>query len=205
MEGTKTVPKNEMAIIIGKADWDTLLPQLLAYTRWKLKELTWRGSKSGTIPGSKEPMDFIQEAIMKALHGQRLWVQERVDLLTFLKGIISSDINNLVEKSENKLEIRATLAEEETNAFTVDISGLESDPVSPFYGSPYIHYEQKETRDRILSKLQEDKIAYAVVRLVIDEGIDRPKQIAERLNIDIKDVFNAKKRLRRLRQDIIEE
>ena len=90
-------------------DWEDLYKRLLLVAAYKLKRLSWRGLRSGAIPGGKTADDFVQDAIVKAIEGRRLWKQHECSLFQHLSGIISGDINHLVMSTENK---RTVLAEE---------------------------------------------------------------------------------------------
>lgn len=176
---------------LTEADWDELLPKLIGYARLRMKGLTWRGSYNGEVPGGWEAEDFVREAVRKALDGTRNW-PEKQTLLDFLKGIISSEVSQRVEAYENVHGRRATTNAAEVDSATIDISGIADD----FRQSATVAVEWTERRALILAQL-DDSIDRDIVTLIIDEGLDRPQEIAERLGIPIEAVYNARKRLRR--------
>lgn len=182
---------------IEEADWDELTPRLIAYTRLRLKGLPWRGNPAGVIPGGWEVEDFIQSAIGKALTGMRKWDGEQ-DLLEFLKGIISSEVSSRFGRLENRRERRATTVFVEKDAYTIDISTVVDDSL---VASPRF-FEDSESREKVLALMQ-DPIDREILRLVIDEGMDRPREIAGKLNITVQDFWNRKKRLRRRRNELL--
>ena len=77
-----------------------------------MRRLTWRGAyvaRGGSVPGGYEPYDFTLDAIDKAMDGTRPWNREKYKTLeSFLRSIIDSDINHLVESVDTRTKtIRA--------------------------------------------------------------------------------------------------
>lgn len=111
--------------------------------------------------------------------GQRNW-DGTASFLSFLMGVVSSEISNLANGSENKKTVRGIPQVE--GSFTHSTTNLD-------------HYFETE-RSLILQELQNDTVCYDIAKLIIDHYINRPRKIPEVLNIGIKDIYNAKKRLR---------
>jgi hypothetical protein len=83
-------------------DWNDLYPRLLLVAEGKLNRLIWRGTRFGPIPGGQTSHDFVQTAIEKTKRGIRRWNPE-VSIFQHLAGIILSDINHLVNSTENQI------------------------------------------------------------------------------------------------------
>ena len=90
--------------------WKELSERLTLYADHKLMRLRWRGAKlsrGGTVPGGIEAGDLAAEAIVDWINGKRNWNREAVsDLWCFLRGIVDSKVNHLVESIENKITRR---------------------------------------------------------------------------------------------------
>ena len=95
---------------MGEEELAELLSLLTDYTYCKFIHLRWRGlslKRGGSIPGGVEPSDIAAQAIIDVIDGTRAWDPERhVDLLRYLKGVIDSQVSNLVNLAENKTSRR---------------------------------------------------------------------------------------------------
>lgn len=84
---------------------ERLLERLTHHALCKMRRLTWRGAyiaRGGSVPGVYEPYDFALDAIEKAVDGTRPWNREKGKTLeSFLRSIIDSDINHLVDSVDN--------------------------------------------------------------------------------------------------------
>jgi DNA-directed RNA polymerase specialized sigma24 family protein len=149
------------------------------------------------VPGGWEVNDFIQAAVRKALDGTRKWHPEEQDLLSFMKGIISSEVSSRATAIENANDRRATTLPAEADVHTVDVSSRQDESLS---SAPSV-VEYAQWRNLLLAKL-EDPLERAIVTLVIDEDLDQPQEIADRLQVSVDEVYNAKKRLRRKRPQL---
>jgi hypothetical protein len=86
-------------------DWEELVTavyaRVLLYTAKRLRGLSWRGRPNGPILKGMTPKDFVHDAIIKTMSGQREWNRD-VSLFRHLAGVISGDISHLVNSLENK-------------------------------------------------------------------------------------------------------
>ena len=67
------------------ADWKELGKHLVAYTNWLVNANLVRETM---LPGGQVAQDFVTDAIRKVFSGIRMWNPQKVDLLTFMKGVI---------------------------------------------------------------------------------------------------------------------
>jgi len=164
----------------------------------------WRGQRSGQIPGGWEAEDFIQAAIKKALSQDRMWKSEENTLFEFLKNIISSDINNLAEKVENKIESRASGIPEETAGHKiVNISDLQVRR-SDWPDAHLLQEQETHERELIQAQVGDHPLDKAIIKVVIESGLSRSSDIAAELGIPVSEVYKAKRRLRRKCQSLEE-
>ncbi len=198
MEDTSPIRK-----ALEEASLDALLLRLYLYTRNRLTRMFWRGQRRGQIPGGWEAEDFIQAAIKKALSQDRIWKPEENTLFEFLKNIISSDINNLAEKVENKIESRAAMTPEDTDRHIVSISDLQVER-SDWPDAYLLKEQEKYERELIKEQVGDNPLDQAIIKVVIENGLSRSAEIAEELGVHISEVYKAKKRLRRKCQSLQE-
>ena len=194
---------NHVRKALDEADLDDLLLRLYLYTRNRLTRMFWRGQRKGQIPGGLEAEDFIQTAIKKALGRDRIWKPEESTLFEFLKNIISSDINNLAEKVENKIESRAAVTPGETDGHTVNISDLQAGR-SDWPDICLLKEQETYERELIQSQVGDNPLDQAIIRVVIENGLSRSADIAAELGVPVSEIYKAKRRIRRKCQFIRE-
>jgi hypothetical protein len=161
-------------------DWNDIYPRLVLVAEGKLRRLRWG---RGSIPGGLQSGDFVQQAIQKALSGQRKWDNTKT-LPANLWQIISSDISHEVESYENR------------NVFSIDDTVNEIEDSSE---NPENHIEYMLQLDRLLRYLgSRDPQAMLVANFMITSDITASKELAILLELSASEIENTKKRLRRL-------
>lgn len=180
------------------ADWSSILPRLVKYARAKEVVLNAVGSE-------KSYEDIIQEAIAR-VYGQgengrfRNWDSEKYpDLGLFLKfivkEIVQQEITQLTGYSKEQLCWEDDPGEERE----LDVDNTDSaDSHTPV--TPENSILDKENIVRLPAKI--DEIAngdyeLGLVTLCIHDGTTKSSQIADEIELPIKDVYNLKKRLKR--------
>lgn len=158
---------------LRKADWGELYPRLLLFAR--------RLSGRDTVMAE----DVVQQAIIKAMDGTRVWDPKRSTLFQFLCGIVQSDISHA----------RMSYYREHTiNLEEVDVDNLadhryDVEPIGP--------YEVEEIAFLAFLSDNDPKVA-EVARLILQEGISRVHEIASRMRLSVSKTEYLKKKLRRL-------
>lgn len=178
-------------------DQEWLLKRLTRHAFFKMRRLAWRGAyvmRGGSVPGGYEPYDFAMDAIRKAMDGDRLWNREKHEKLEdFLRSIIDSDINHLVESVDNAKGRRLT--RESGNGDTV--AAYEIPGVEP---NPYVVVVDKEWQNSFHeAAMKELKGEEFLIKLLecMEAEITEPQEIAEVLGSTVNHVNNEKKKLRR--------
>lgn len=133
--------------------------------------------------------DFVQRTITKAIEGHRIWNPEQTpNFENFLKGGISSEINNHFNLKSTQTTSVAPPQKEDEDFF--DCVGGEDDILTELEG--------RELRDLLFDKLVEYDEELAELLFFQSEGYQTP-DIVEMLNYEsAKEVYNARKRLRRV-------
>ena len=86
--------------------WDELVPRLLRLAVSRLGHMSWRGCPRGSLPGTIEPADLVNEAIAKTINRVRPWRPETCSLFQHLAEVIVQEVSHAANSSEN----RSTLA-----------------------------------------------------------------------------------------------
>jgi len=178
-------------ILLKAYDWDDVTPRLLRYALKKVRFLTWKG-----IPNSGEiAQDIVQEAILKTWSGERSWIPEtHPDLFIHLKSVIKSLISHAVSSPQNTRQIFESSIFPESNTSFFDT--VESKSPSPLQNIAK-QEDEKEANEFIcnfIDYLHDDTPLTKMFECILD-GIDKPRDIAKELNIDVTEVYNLRKRL----------
>src|ERR1700674_2122166 len=174
-------PTIEILETLHAANWDDIIPRLVFFALQRLNTKIWLGKYCGNPPEGTDANDIVHNAIKKVLSGERMW-NKSIPLIYFLMGIVRSDISNMARSFENRRTTRYS---------NIKSLPLQED-IENFLENDFI-YE----RDNILKLLEDDYLLYHIAKLIIDDDVNKPKDMSKILNVDIKEIYNARKRLRR--------
>ncbi len=180
---------------IDEADWDDLIPRLLWFARYQILAKIWLGRPGGAAPGGMSEEDFVNQAIEKLLDGRCTCPEdESVTLFQVICGIIRSDIGTLVRRKENRETRRASHSsgdDEDSPCFSKLKDQRFSNPLSEL--------ELDEFREQILAEFKEDPFVCKYVNHCLDADIAdlTPAATAAALGMDVRDVYEMKRRLRK--------
>jgi DNA-directed RNA polymerase specialized sigma24 family protein len=171
----------------AEVDWAPLVRRLLVFTHRKLRQRVWRGFRGGPLPDGTEAEDLVQDAICKTLLGNRAFNPQRTSLFLHFASVIASDINHLAMSYSNRNSIRCNEQVYEDRAVP----------------EPDCQADHNDSLCQLLEALgdcddQIRKVVQAIVRY--DEIC--PRYIADVTGLDVKAVYNIKKKLRRRLQII---
>jgi len=183
---------------LGKADWDAALPRVLKYAVSRAKIFKWLGDEV-------EPEALVQEAIARAYGtgtrgNYRNWNREKCpDLANFLIGIIRSMTSHEAEHGSEfpkesffdedgspKDEKLLKSADEVTGALMSKTSEVE-----------LIENENLRTLNDELDSISVEDEDLGLVIVCIEDGISKPRHIAEETGFEINKVNNLLRKLRR--------
>ena len=183
---------------LKKADWDAALPKVLKYAVSRAKIFKWLGNEV-------EPEALVQEAIARAygigIRGNyRNWNMETCpDLGDFLIGIIRSMTSH---KAEHEAEFpKESLfnadgsPRDEKILKSIDETAGAFKPKTP--EEEIIENENLQAFKDELDRLSDEDEDLGMIILWLEDGVSRPRHIAEETGFDIKKVNNLLKRLRR--------
>jgi DNA-directed RNA polymerase specialized sigma24 family protein len=181
---------------MGEDQLREILERLTYHAYCKLVHLKWRGltlKEGGAAPGGIEPQDVAAQAIVDVIEGTRRYDPlTRPDLLRFLKGVVDSQVSNLVRSAENRKTRRfPPPAKADGGPCEYEVRDPWPDPADVVADE-----ESKELfRTAIRSAVADDPLALEVLRC-LDAGITKPSEMAEVLGKPVQEINNAQKRLR---------
>jgi hypothetical protein len=181
----------ETKSVLREIDWNDVIPRILVLTRAEM----YKKRSYGLYPLSwKIPEDYVNEAIALFLVGKRVWKHKEVPFLHFLHGSVTSLISHDVEKSYKYLtRVRSSDEESIRQELSTSPRAVEEDVVT------------EELLKQLRKVLEEDFVCIAIVELVITSGVSKPRELAEELEVPISEIYNAKKRFRRILLEVKEE
>lgn len=161
---------------LRNVDWDDLLPRLLlAAERFHQRHLQ-------PYADAPEPRDLAHAAIMDVLNGNRR-LPEDVKLFVTLHEIVRSKVSNFVAKKMR----RGTVAlDEKLLAITADAA---TD------GKQHASYEH--FKDAVRGYVRDDPFLERMIEYLFEDPLLKPADLAAMMGVDVHEVYNAYKRLRR--------
>lgn len=149
-------------------DMEDIVNRMILYTREKFKSLDVKKLQG------KEPFDFVQDVLCKSLESKRNWDESKCAFVEFLFGCLKSEISNFFSSKQIfHQDIPDNLSE---NNESVDEEILEVTKVLKQEGA------------------DDDEI---IIFSYWADGISKPAAISEDLGVEVKEVLNITKRLRR--------
>jgi DNA-directed RNA polymerase specialized sigma24 family protein len=184
---------------------DALQALILELGRYALsvsRRLYWRTGNAVDLPRGETVDSIVSKAFTKVLTGERRWnPQTAPDLQKYLMGVIDSLLNHLAQHKDNTT-LRAVPR----------LSDGRDAPLSPAPGatawhqqppdpeSALLQHEQAAYEDRVLQHLlgvsEDDPLVTQIIQAMQD-GHDKPSEVATALGVPVSDVYNAMKRLDR--------
>lgn len=189
-----------MADITGftENELKNFLERLVLYASWKFNRLGWRTRKGfdRAGPSGASPQDIAQEAITSILEGKRKYNREAYSgFYHFLKSIVDSKISHLCESVKNEKVKIVSISQRAADNDTYEDMEFESKETNP--AKTYINEDVANNVKELLAKeFIDDEIVNGILDCV-EADIMKPANMAEIMDVDIKEIYNAKKRLRR--------
>jgi len=190
----------EVAEIPGltEDEWAELLERLTHHCVRKFRMRGWwkngrRFDRAGL--GGVSPQDLAQEAIVSIIDGTRSYdPKKHPDLLKHLKSIADSRISHLASAKETKTT-HCLLAEnpKTREAVPIDPLGDEPDPAEMAANREVVGW----AKEAIAVEAEKDPRVLELFECWEAE-ITKPAEVAEYLGVDVTEIYNVQKRLRRL-------
>ena len=183
---------------LEKADWDAALPRVLKYAVSRAKIFKWLGDEV-------EPEALVQEAIARAYGtgtrgNYRNWNREKCpDLVSFLIGIIRSMTSHEAEHGsefpkESLFDEDGSPKDEKLLKSADEVAGALMPKTSEV---ELIENENLRTLNDELDSISVEDEDLGLVIVCIEDGISKPRHIAEETGFEINKVNNLLRKLRR--------
>ena len=180
---------------LTKEQLQEYLERLALYALRKFRFLGWAAKHTDCAgPGGKGPEDIASEVITKVLNGNRSYNPEKYPLfLDFLTSIVDSRISHLANSFERKKMVPLPITtNEQGDCEEIEFEGKEATPAKIC-----VHKDIAEKVKIILAEeFKDDPVVNGLLEC-LGADIKKPAEIAELLEIDIKEIYNAQKRLQR--------
>jgi len=199
---TKETMKEGIRRRLQWEDWETLLPELIAFAKGEIRRRKWRGSKAGVLPEGSDANSVASGVVQAALQGEaRLapgWTRER--LMDELKRKVSNEVRRLHKLTETRA------MRNEWDVLPPKVSGQLRSVFAGMKGHPSVggwddgqvrEKVRKETELRIAEALRGGDESIERLFGCLLAGIVKRRDIAVRLGIRVTEVTNCRKRLDR--------
>jgi hypothetical protein len=174
--------------------WQLLLNRLTIYAERKYTRLGWFSKGRYKSPSGQGPDDVAAEAITRLIEGRRNYdEQKHPDLLVYLRNVVDSIVSHVIESADFKRSKAMPYAVTEDGG--VEEIELESGDAGPSH--TYLQKDLHKTVNTILQeKFAVDKVVLGIIECM-KAGIYKDAEIAECHDVEVKEVYNARKRLKR--------
>lgn len=172
--------------------------KLLYFAEKEVRFRSW-STADGSMPGGKTATDVLDDAIASILaepgtKGRRR-VPDDIEIGKAIMAIIRSKTNHAWESAENQTRIAASEDLEGNTTFDLVL------PFERVFSADDRAAAQERYRPFMDYVRKWDKNVYAMLSLILNEGIDKPvKTIAKKIGIKESEVLAARKRLKTLIQ-----
>ena len=172
------------------ADWDDIVPRVRLWAHHFHRRYLQN------IRAAPSPDDLVQEAIVK-LYTRRRTLPDHVPLVTVLINNIQSDIWNFLTKEGYTTRNRQGKGRKGWGRHV----GLEAWMQAQDDRGVPPAAEMRGLYEAIQARVKDDPVLVAMVDLLFDDPLLKPRDLARLLNMSVKEVNNAQKRLRRRLQE----
>jgi len=177
--------------LLETADWDNITVRLLDWVVYRFNL-----QKNKTMGKGVTPKDIVYGSIEKVLDGKKQWDPQKGELLPFLKMVVKSETLNFLDSAEYRKTQRDILLEE-------------AEQGGPIYKLPHLpnpedNFLEREFFANLEESAEGDEVVESLI-LCVMEGITKASEVAEELGMDVKKVYNAKRRFRRLMDSFLKD
>jgi len=187
----------EILLSLSEEDWRGYYRELVLYAYARCSRWFWRTGDKQNLPKGYSPESITQEAVLRLYDGTRMWNHEQYpgnSPVAFLKAVIDSLIWALLSGADH---VRRSASANQTSAGSnsqeplhLDIDADEGLLHSPSLAPDRkLYLEGVEHRIRLAIADRPDLVEFFEYLL---DGL-KPREISERLNVDVKRVYALRK------------
>ena len=186
--------------------WSTVLtPELTKYVRnYAAKLINCYGGPKGTL----EADNIVSQVIWKTLEGfeasTKGKVKRKVGELTFDPSKVTLK-KHLLDAIKKDIHNFSQLAGTKKVGYIVELEEYDEEICGLSNSDPLQETIENRFKQEIIDAARKDPnpISVELVKLVVEKGIEEPREQALCLGVDVKEITNAKKRLRRVLAEIM--
>jgi hypothetical protein len=199
---------NQARDLLGGMPDDELEKMILelGYYASKVRhEYRWRTKEKDALPKGETVNSVVSLAFEKVWSGERRWnPAQHPDFMKFMRDVIDSLMNHLARGKDNVLLTPAPDGDSEGDWHTGskkaahDTEWLARSEATP--EQALIDKESQAQKDEAIQALLQECAGDQVLTKIVNamlEGYDQGGEIAQLVGIEVKDVYNAMKRLDR--------
>lgn len=173
-----------------KENYQFYYKDLIAYIEIAANNMQWTSGDPGTLPKGWTPQDVAQHIILKTLNGDRKYDPDKGNLRYWLRYQVRSVLSALVLSAAHRSEMG--LLEEEILSDKQSTS-----PEKSLSEEEYRKFVSQSVA-AIFEVADTDPDLLSIVEAITNGCEPKPRFLAEALNVDVKEINNRLKRLRRL-------
>lgn len=182
---------------LDKGERKKLYESLVCHARRKMNRLGWKGmfpQVGRKTPAGYGPHDVVHDIVEKLLLGKRKWNKEKYTTIEeWLLSAIDSHINHMMTSLKTPSVKRLTITRDDGQQVQAyELLGREPEPI--------VIVQDKESADEfheaVKNIIGEDDV-FSQIYDCIEADIIQPSEMSEVTGIEVKEINNAKKRLRR--------
>jgi hypothetical protein len=199
---------NQARDLLGRMsdnELERMILELGYYASKVRNEYRWRMKEREALPKGETVNSVVSLALEKVLSGERRWnPAQQPDFMKFMRDVIDSLINHLARGKDNTL-LTPALDEDSGGDWHTgskkaahDTEWLARSEATP--EQALIDKELQAHRDEAIRALLEECAGDQALTKIVNamlEGYDQCGEIAQVVGIEVKDVYNAMKRLDR--------
>jgi len=178
-----------------KEIWQEFLERLTKYTVGKFRYLGWQDERIG--PKGKCPQDIAFEAISEVLNGTRRYNRETYpNFMDFLKSIADSLIYHFMKSAKYESKIVKpipTIITKQGEYKQVELEDKVNDPAQTCVNKDIV----EKVKDIISQEFNDDAAVKGLLEC-LEADITKPADMAEVLAVNVKEIYNARKRLQKM-------
>lgn len=168
----------------------------------RLRRLLWK--KFGWIDkimGNPNPDDLLNESVNDLLNDKRHCPEDSLiikkSLINCLYWIVKSKVSHIKDKLKRQEQQAESVSDEQpSDTFGQTIRSEELDKARDSVTDRLISETEPDLKEQILSLVADDPMLEKIVKHQLENPDSNPRHIAEALRIDIKDLYNANRRLK---------
>lgn len=166
--------------------------RLLAFARRRAGVLSWWLGEAGALAKGNTAQDVVLDALSQLYGGEHRWDPTRYpDPFVYLVLVVKTKLWNLAVSSENRLSERGV---EDVNL--VEITTPET-LLLEIEANDERRAQASRAASALAAELKNDKELASLHELMIEQGILKPKELAQRLAKPARHINNLKKQLAR--------